>query len=99
MPIQIHILFNLLALLVISYIAVDIFYRVIGIELHQRGGQQIVALKEVEVRGEKSLTAPGYTKIVERNIFGATEKVEQAPVEEGGPVEALEDTSLQLCLL
>lgn len=99
MPRQIHILFNLLALLVISYITVDIFYRVIGIELHQRGGQQIVALKEAEVRGEKSLTAPGYTKIVERNIFGATEKVEQAPVEEVGPVEALEETSLQLSLL
>lgn len=99
MPRQIHILFNLLALLVISYIAVDIFYRVIGIELHQMGGQQIVALEEAEVRGEKSLTAPGYTKIVERNIFGATEKVEQAPVEEARSVEALEETSLQLSLL
>ena len=99
MPRLIHILFNLLALLVISYIAVDIFYRVIGIELHQMGGQQIVAFKEAEVRGEKSLTAPGYTKIVDRNIFGATEKVELAPVEEVGPVEALEETSLQLSLL
>ena len=41
MPRQIHILFNLLALLVITYIVVDTFYRVIGIELHQIGGRQV----------------------------------------------------------
>lgn len=99
MPRQIHIVFNLLALFVISYIVVDIFYRVIGVELHQIGGHPIVALKEVEMGGKKSLIPPGYTKIVERNIFGATEKVEQAPVEEVGQVEALEETSLQLSLL
>lgn len=98
MPRQIHILFNLLALFVITYIVVNTFYRVIGIELHQIGGQQIVALKEVEIRGDKSLAAPAYTRIVERNIFGATEKVEQAPAEVES-IETLEETSLQLSLL
>jgi general secretion pathway protein C len=99
MPRQIHILFNLLALFVITYIVVDTFYRVIGIELHQLGGQQTVALKKVELRGDKSLVVTGYTKIVERNIFGATEKVVEAPAEEVEPVETLEETSLQLSLL
>ena len=99
MPKQIHILFNLLALFVITYIVVDTFYKVIGIELHQIDGQKVVALKKVEMRGNKSLGTPAYTKIVERNIFGATEKVDQAPVEEVGPVEILEETSLQLSLL
>lgn len=98
MPKQIHILLNLLALFVITYIVVDTFYRVIGIELHQMGGPKVVALKEVEMRGKKSLAAPVYTKIVERNIFGATEKVEAVPVEEVGPIETLEETSLQLSL-
>jgi len=98
MPRQIHILFNLLALFVITYIVVDTFYRVIGIELHQMGGPKVVALKEVEMRGKKSLAVPVYTKIVERNIFGATEKVEAVPVEEVGPIETLEETSLQLSL-
>ena len=98
MPKQIHILLNLLALFVITYIVVDTFYRVIGIELHQMGGPKVVALKEVEMRGEKSLAVPVYTKIVERNIFGATEKVEAVPVEEVGPIETLEETSLQLSL-
>lgn len=98
MPKQIHILFNLFALFVISYIVVDTFYRVVEIQLYQAGGPKIVALKEVEMRGEKSLTVPGYTKIVERNIFGATEKVEKEPVEEVKPIETLEETSLQLSL-
>ena len=98
MPKQIHILLNLLALFVITYIVVDTFYRVIGIELHQMGGPKVVALKEVEMRGKKSLAVPVYTKIVERNIFGATEKVEAVPVEEVGPIETLEETSLQLSL-
>ena len=100
MPKQIHILFNLIALFVITYIVVDTFYQVIDIELHQIGGPKVVALKEVEVRGRKSLKVPEYTKIVERNIFGATEKIEEAPVvEEVKPVETLEETSLQLSLL
>ncbi|MEN8232038.1 MAG: type II secretion system protein GspC [Thermodesulfobacteriota bacterium] len=98
MPKQIHILLNLLALFVITYIVVDTFYRVIGIELHQMGGPKVVALKEVEMRGKKSLAVSAYTKIVERNIFGATEKVEAVPVEEVGPIETLEETSLQLSL-
>ena len=99
MPRQIHILFNLIALFVITYIVVDTFYRLIGIELHQLSGPKVVELKEVEMRGKKSLTVPVYTKIVERNIFGATEKIEQPPVEEVEPVETLEETSLQLSLL
>lgn len=98
MPKQIHILINLLALFVITYIVVDTFYRVIGIELHQMGGSKVVALKEVEMRGKKSLAVPVYNKIVERNIFGATEKVEAVPVEVVGPIETLEETSLQLSL-
>jgi general secretion pathway protein C len=96
---QIHILFNLLALFVITYIVVDTFYRVIDIELHSIGGRQVVKLNEAEVRGEKFLTAPEFTKIVERNIFGATVKVEEAPVEEVAPIEVLEETKLQLSLL
>ncbi len=99
MPKQIHILFNLLALFVISYIVVDAFYRVVEIKLYHIGGPETVTLQEVETRREKSLAVPGYTKIVERNIFGSTEKVEEEPVvEEVKPLETLEETSLQLSL-
>jgi len=99
MPKQIHILFNLLALFVISYIVVDTFYRVVEIQLYQIGGPETVTLKEVEMRDEKSLIVPEYSKIVERNIFGSTDEVEKGPlVEEVKPLETLEETSLQLSL-
>lgn len=100
MPRQIHILFNLLALFLITYIVVDTFYGVVNIKLHQIGVPQVVAHKDAEIRGEQPLTAPEYAIIVERNIFGATEKVESVPVEEKvEQIEALEETSLQLSLL
>jgi general secretion pathway protein C len=100
MPRQIHILFNLLALFVIMYIVVDTFYRVVGIQLHKMGGEKVVVLKDVEMQAAKSLTTPEYAMIVERNIFGATEKAEAPPVvEQVEPIETLEETTLQLSLL
>lgn len=99
MPRQFHILFNLLALLVISYIVVHTFYRVVAVEMHRIGGQGTVMQETVELRGEKPSIAPAYNRIVERNIFGATEKVEELPAEDVSPIETLEETSLQLSLL
>lgn len=100
MPRQIHILFNLIALFVIMYIVVDTFYRVVGIQLHRAGGEMVVMVKDVKTGPAKSLTTSDYTMIVERNIFGATEKAEPAPVvEEVEAIETLEETSLQLSLL
>ena len=100
MPRQIHILFNLLALFVITYIAVDTFYRVVGIQLYRIGGEKVVILQDIETGAAKSLTKPEFAMIVERNIFGATEKAEPPPVEETvEPIETLEETTLQLSLL
>ena len=100
MPRQIHILFNLVALFVIMYIVVDTFYRVVGIQLHRIGGEKIVVLKDVETRAAKTAAIQDFTIIVERNIFGATEKAEPPPVEEEvEPIETLEETTLQLSLL
>jgi len=100
MPKQIHILFNLVALFIISYLAVGLFYRVAVIELGHISGPEVVTHKEIATQSRNGLTMPAYDKIIERNIFGATEKVEQPPVEvEVKPVESLEETSLQLSLL
>ena len=100
MPRQIHILFNLLALFVITYIVVDTFYRVVGIQLYRMGGEKVVILQDIETGAAKSLTKPEFAMIVERNIFGATEKAEPPPVEETvEPIETLEETTLQLSLL
>jgi len=100
MPRQFHILFNLIALFVIMYIVVDTFYGVVTMQLHGVGGEKALILKDVETLPVKSLAKPEYTMIVERNIFGATEKAEPPPVEEKvEPIETLEETTLQLSLL
>ena len=100
MPRQIHILFNLLALFVIMYIVVNTFYRVVGIQLHRAAGEKVIILKDVEPNGAKSSTTSGFGMIVERNIFGATEKVVPPPVvEEVEQIETLEETTLKLSLL
>jgi len=97
---QIHILFNLLALFIITYIVVDTFYSVVGMQLHRIGGEKIIALKDVETRAAKSLEKPEFSMIGERNIFGATEKVEPSTVEKKiEQIENLEETTLQLSLL
>ena len=101
MPRQIHILFNLFSLFIITYILVDTFYNVASMQLYDLGVPKVVALSDGEMRGEKVLdTQEEYTSIIQRNIFGATEKVEPPPLaEEIKPVEMLQETSLQLSLL
>lgn len=102
MPRRIHILFNLLALFVIVYIAVDTFYDIVGMQLHRMGGQKSVVLENVTRETTQSPVAPTYDVIVARNIFGATEKAEPLPVEEepeAAAIDNLEETTLQLSLL
>jgi len=100
MPRQIHILFNLVALFVIMYIVVDTFYGVVNIQLLKIGGPKVTLPAGIETQAAKSLIRPEYATIVERNIFGATEKAEPPPVEETvEPIETLEETNLQLSLL
>ena len=101
MPRQIHILINLLALFIITYIVVDTFYGVVGIQLHRIGGDKAVALKDVKTQAVQSLAGSDFSMIVERNIFGATGKAEPPPVveEQVEPIENLQETTLQLSLL
>ena len=101
MPRQIHIVLNLLALFIITYIVVDTFYSVVGMQLHRIGGEKAVALKNVKTQAAKSMEQPDFSMIVERNIFGATEKAEPPPVveEKAEAIENLEETTLQLSLL
>ncbi len=100
MPRQIHILFTLFGLFVITYIIVDMFYNVATIQLYDLGGPKVIALSDVEMQGKQAARAPEYASIVQRNIFGATEKVEAPPpAEKVEPLETLQETSLQLSLL
>lgn len=100
MPRQIHILFTLFGLFVITYIIVDMFYNVASNQLYDLGVPKVIALSDVEIQGKQVARTPEYTSIVQRNIFGATEKVEPSPpAEKAEPLESLQETSLQLSLL
>ena len=99
MPRHIHILVNLMALFVISYLAVDLSYDVAVMGLNRFGGSQVEKAREISVKRPGQAAVPAYDQIRERNIFGATEKVELPPAVETKPVETLEETTLQLSLL
>ena len=98
MPKHLHILYNLVALLIISYIGVDFFYRVVRVQLEQVGGIEITAQVAHETGNKQARPVGTYQKIIERNIFGAV--LEGVPVEkEVTEIETLEPTTLKLALL
>ena len=92
--------FNLLALFVITYILVDTFYGFINMRLNETGDSKVVALEDVNMPDQETLSPSGYEMIVQRNIFGAAEKEAAIVVEEKVvQVEMLQETSLALFLL
>ena len=100
MPREIFLAFNLLALLIITYILVDTFYGVINMRLNDTGESKDAALMDVDIPGVQPLLPQGYDMIVQRNIFGTTENVEMGFIEEKVErVEMLQETSLALSLL
>jgi|GEM_PF-4365333 len=101
---EIYLVFNLLALFIITYMLVDTFYRVIKTHLYETGTPKVVTLKDIEMHGDGAFASQEYSKIVKRNIFGATEKGEPLPLVEKmeqqvALVETLDETSLQISLL
>jgi len=102
LPREIFLAFNLLALFVITYILVDTFYGVINMRLKETGASKPAASVAAVMPGQQAVIPPGYEMIVQRNIFGATEKVETGIVEVEEKVEQvamLQETSLALSLL
>jgi murein L,D-transpeptidase YafK/type II secretory pathway component PulC len=102
LPREFVLAFNLLALFVITYILVDTFYGVINMRLNETGASKPAASVAADMPGQEALIPPGYEMIVQRNIFGATEKEETAIVEveeKVEPVAMLQETSLALFLL
>jgi general secretion pathway protein C len=90
---------NLIALALIIYIGVDIFYRILSAEFGEVEGNEIVM--EQPTNRDAGNTAPlsKYQAITERNLFGSLDKpIESAKEEEIESVEALEPTSLKLAL-
>ena len=90
-------LFNLVALSVIIFTGVDIFYRLVRAELGQINTTEIVMQQTPETKRHASSPLDDFRAIAERNIFGSLQKtsLEQGTEE----IEVLEPTSLKIALL
>lgn len=97
MPRRYHTIFNLLALSIIIYIGVDIFYTLVGASLRQRDTKTSVARHIPDEKGQPKLPFDHYQSIMGRNLFGSTDAIAQQDKEED--IEALEPTTLKLALL
>ncbi len=97
MPRRYHTIFNLLALSIIIYIGVDIFYTFVSARLRQRDTKTSVARHIPDEKGQPKLPFDHYQSIMGRNLFGSTDAIAQEDKEED--IEALEPTTLKLALL
>ena len=96
-----YIFFNLLALTAIIFAGVDIFYRLVRLQIGQTAGVESVKTPDPVRPPRPDLPASRYQAVIDRNIFGAATTVASAPAEEV-VTEVLEDlapTSLKITLL
>ena len=92
-----HTLLNLLVLSIIIFIVVDVFYTIVRGKLRPVNTKKVLMPFLPEVKGHQRPPFDDYRLIMERNIFGFTEKeAEQVEEEE---IEASEPTSLKVALL
>jgi general secretion pathway protein C len=92
-----HTVFNLIALSVVIYIGVDLFYRVILSQLQQTDTQKVFMQQVPEVKTKNSPPLRDYQVINGRNLFGSVEKAAENIKPEA--IETLEPTSLKIALL
>ncbi len=90
-------IFNFVALSILLFIGVDIFYRIVGAQLNDVGIQEIAKARPSPAKGYRRPPLSNYRAITERNIFGslkgASEEIKPSEYEN------LEPTSLKLALV
>ena len=90
-------IFNLLALSVISYTGVDLFFRVARAQFGHVDTQKIVMQQIPEVKQLKRSPLSSFKAITDRNIFGTPKNAPEDVKKE--EIEALQPTSLKIALL
>ncbi len=97
MPKRYNTIFNFVALSIIIYIGVDIFYTVVEARLRQRDTNAVVAQPVTDSSRAERPPLNHYQLIMSRNIFGS----ETTPSDNVEPedIEALEPTTLSIALL
>ena len=92
-----HTIFNLLALSIVIYIGVGVFYRIVGARLRRVDTKTLVVQHIPDDKGHQKRSQDDYQLIIDRNMFGSTDKAHgEVNTEE---IEALEPTSLKVSLL
>jgi general secretion pathway protein C len=100
MPKRYHIAFNLIALSIIIYIGVDLFYSVVRSRLRQVDDTQTIAVTPTpQAVAYQKPRVEDYQAIMKRNLFGSADKQPPEEVEVVEDIEALEPTSLKVTLL
>lgn len=97
-----HLVFNLLALAVVIYIGVDIFYRVVSPQLIESGSFEAAEVRSQDRSRKTPEPLSSFQVIVDRNLFRSSLKArgpEASPDLVAKEIEALEPTSLKIALL
>jgi general secretion pathway protein C len=97
MPKRYNIIFNVVALSLIIYVGVDIFYTVVQAKLRQRHTTAVFVQPAVDSSTAQKPSLNHYQLIMSRNIFGS----ETTPSDNMEPedIETLEPTTLSIALL
>ena len=66
-------IFNIVALSILLFIGVDIFYKIVSAQLNDVGIQEIVKARPSPAKGYRRPSLSSYRAITERNIFGSLE--------------------------
>jgi general secretion pathway protein C len=98
MPRYISIFFNLFAIGVITFVVVDIFYKIVKNEVFYFETSVISPVRAPERSGKPIASGRSYRAIVDRNLFGASGIQEETKVEDI-ELANLEPTTLQVRLL
>ncbi|UCF83290.1 MAG: PDZ domain-containing protein [Desulfobacteraceae bacterium] len=88
---------DLIAISLVVYIGVDVFYRIASSELKEINTKEVVVEQVPNDEVKKKIPLIDFRSINERNLFGSLEKAAEGVKEE--EVEDLEPTSLRITLL
>ena len=94
-----YIIFNIVALFIVIYVAVDVFFTIVRGKFRPDNTTKVIMPLLPEVRANQGPALDDFKVIIERNIFGSTEKEDEKIEVEEEEIESLEPTSLKVFLI
>ncbi len=90
-------IFNFVALSILLFISVDVFYRIVSAQLNDVGIREIAEARPSPAKGYRRPPLSNYRAITERNIFGSLENASEGikPYD----IENMEPSKLKLALV